>query len=130
MATTHNEYFRPVNRKSVKGLKQRPAELIEEILQRPGNTATREYLEQPYESFLGYESNRKSCSNCGAKLGDGEFIWSWGEYHCGKWRTVRHFCRLCFQEEVRDVLLSHVAKCGCKVELIGKDGELPEWLTI
>jgi hypothetical protein len=74
-------------------------------------------------------SNRKSCPTCGTKL-NGESIWSWGEYHIGKWRTVKHFCRQCFPREVRQPLKKHSSDCGCNITLVAKNAELPEWLSI
>lgn len=72
---------------------------------------------------------RKSCPSCHSKL-KGEAIWSWGEYHNGKWRTVKHFCRGCFPIEVAVPLKQHNSECGCNISLVGKSTTLPEWLTI
>jgi len=74
---------------------------------------------------------RKSCPCCKAKLQEGEHIWSWGEYLHGKWRTVKHFCKECFVEEVREPLLKHQAECGCGIAVVCTGWEMqPEWLTL
>lgn len=74
---------------------------------------------------------RKSCPSCKEKLQPGEKIWSWGEYVHGKWRTVDHFCKSCFQENVKSRLTGHSVDCGCSITLVGYGGgELPEWLTL
>jgi len=74
---------------------------------------------------------RKSCPTCKAKLPAGESPWAWGEY-AGFRRTVKHFCRACFQAEVVALLVEHGGKCGCTIELCARSGygPLPEWLTL
>lgn len=126
----HNEWFRKVNVRYINGLRHRDPALIEEILARPGNTMTREQLEEPYNSIVGVESSRKSCPTCGEKLEKDEFIWSWGEYINAKWRTVKHFCKACFPREVQEPLSSHTDDCGCIVNLVSRGEELPDWLTL
>jgi hypothetical protein len=126
----HNEWFRTVCLKYVKGIKYREPELIEEILSRPDNTLTRERLEQGYETIIDIVSSRKSCPCCKAKLPPNEFVWSWGEYHNAKWRTVKHFCRQCFPTEVQQPLLSHGSDCGCQINLISKSDIEPDWITL
>lgn len=60
-----------------------------------------------------------------------ESVWSWGEYICGKWRTVDHFCERCFHTSVFVRVSGHTVTCGCMVHLIGYRGEvLPSWLTL
>ena len=73
---------------------------------------------------------RKSCPLCKAKLGPREWIWSWGEYVRGKWRTVKHFCKECYPEEVRKPLLRHTEECGCNVTIVVKHAVRPEWLEL
>lgn len=73
---------------------------------------------------------RKSCPCCDTKLEAGEQIWSWGEYVRGKWQTVKHFCKSCFQAEVADKLRDHQAECDCNITLVAKGCRLPEWLTL
>ena len=75
-------------------------------------------------------SNRKSCPCCKTKLQPNESIWSWGEYHNAKWRTVKYFCQSCFPKEVKEPLLSHGNKCGCDISLVARSEPLPEWLTL
>jgi hypothetical protein len=73
---------------------------------------------------------RKSCPECGAALAPGESVWSWGEYVRAKWRTVAHFCKDCYQDRVRKLLLDHQRGCGCGVSLVAYGGgRLPDWLT-
>jgi len=135
---THNEYFRRVFVKTVHGYKTREQELVDEILardpvstnHRTGQPWTREELEAPYSTIVGYESRRKSCPNCGDKLEESEWVYSWGEYINVKWNTVTHFCKHCFQKDVQQRLIAHRDGCGCDFDLIGKDGELPDWLTL
>ena len=74
--------------------------------------------------------NRKSCPTCGEKLQNGESIWSWGEYVRAKWRTVKHFCKACFEEEVRGLLIDHAGDCGCNITLVVREIETPEWLKL
>ena len=74
--------------------------------------------------------NRKSCPCCKAKLAENESIWSWGEYVSGKWRTVKYFCRNCFEAEVASLLVSHADDCGCLITLVGYHCTLPDWLGL
>lgn len=73
--------------------------------------------------------NRKSCPTCKKKLEAGESIWSWGEYLNAKWRTILHFCKNCYEEEVKQKLQSHAAECGCNITLVYKD-PAPDWLKL
>lgn len=75
-------------------------------------------------------NNRKSCPCCKTKLTQSELIWSWGEYRYGKWTTVKHFCRSCFESEVQKPLSSHTDDCGCQVNLIVKSIIQPDWLQL
>lgn len=69
--------------------------------------------------------------NCGAQYKEGGHVWSWGEYVRAKWYTVKWFCEKCFHYEVKDLLTGHTDTCGCKVNLVGYQGQqLPEWLTL
>ena len=82
------------------------------------------------EWFRSVMPKRKSCPNCGEKLLPGEQIWSWGEYVRAKWRTVQHFCKLCFPA-IQQALQQHAGGCGCKFELVMYRGESqPEWLVL
>lgn len=74
--------------------------------------------------------NRKSCPTCRAKIEQGESIWSWGEYIRAKWCTVKHFCKKCYDAEVRQPLLAHSGPCGCTITLQIREHEKPEWLTL
>lgn len=74
--------------------------------------------------------NRKSCPLCKTKLEPNESIWSWGNYVCAKWRTIKHFCKNCYVEEVLKPLTDHTDDCGCTVQLIVKGGGRPEWLKL
>lgn len=73
---------------------------------------------------------RKSCPLCKERLPHGEVIWSWGEYHNGRWNTVKHFCCQCFRKQVLSELLRHKDSCGCEITLVGKYSNLPAWLTL
>lgn len=73
---------------------------------------------------------RKSCPNCKAKLAPGESIWSWGNYVIAKWRTIMHFCKDCFPNDVAKKLTDHTDECGCSVQFITKGAPRPEWLTV
>lgn len=74
-------------------------------------------------------NNRKSCPTCKNKL-NGESIWSWGEYVCGKWRTVDYFCKSCFERNVKTRLVTHKDDCGCNFELVPYHTNLPTWLSL
>jgi hypothetical protein len=73
--------------------------------------------------------NRKSCPKCHEKLAPSELIWSWGEYHVCKWRTVAHFCVACWPE-LRERLLAHRNSCGCEFTLVPYHCILPSWLSL
>lgn len=74
-------------------------------------------------------NNRKSCPNCKAKLGFGEWVWSWGEYIYAKFNRVQYVCKQCWPE-VRDKLNSHTDGCGCKVTLVVMGAPQPNWMTL
>lgn len=79
--------------------------------------------------------NRKSCPNCHYKLGQGESIYSWGEYTRAKWYTVQYFCKTCWDTSYSQCpkkrLIEHAKPCGCEFNLVGYQGEkLPSWLTL
>lgn len=74
---------------------------------------------------------RKSCPHCYTRLEQNESIWSWGEYHHGKWYTVMYFCKACFHTDVQAKLHAHSALCRCQFNLIGYGcSQLPLWLTL
>ena len=75
-------------------------------------------------------NNRKSCPCCRNKLEPGESIWSWGQYVCAKWQTVKYFCKNCFVEQVKKPLTDHTADCGCEIQIIIKDSPKCDWLTL
>lgn len=60
-------------------------------------------------------SGRKSCPACKAKTTQ---FFSWGEYVRAKWRTVKHFCQLCYPNDVEKELVRHALACGCTFELV------------
>lgn len=77
---------------------------------------------------------RKACP-CGSNSKRGapkHQVYSWGEYHNTKWRTVDYFCECCFQERVAKQLVVHAGGCGCVFELCARSGygPLPEWLKM
>jgi hypothetical protein len=77
------------------------------------------------EYFRSTTAKRCPCGNKGLT------VWSWGEYHIGKWNTVKWFCERCFEERVKGLLCGHTETCGCTVNIIGYHGEeLPQWLTM
>jgi hypothetical protein len=69
---------------------------------------------------------KRTCS-CGQKKTE---VYSWGEYVCGKWRTVDYVCQSCFPQVVNR-LQSHKDDCGCEFNLVGYRGQaLPQWLAL
>jgi len=84
------------------------------------------------EWFQPLSTNRKSCPTCKTKFPPGETAHAWGEYAHAKWHTVKHFCRACFDAEVRRPLLAHAGPCGCTITLCARSGHgpLPDWLTL
>lgn len=72
-------------------------------------------------------NNRKSCSNCKVKL-QGKALYSWGEYHNVRWRTVLHFCESCYDESVYQPLVSHTRQCGCDIALVYRGIDRPKFL--
>lgn len=122
-----NIYFRPVHTKQVIIKKRRPQHLIDEILARPDNKHTREFLEEPYDSYGGIISSRKSCSECGDKLEPDEFVWSVGIYQCAKWRTVDRFCKHCIGTSKVQGLTAEYPDAPFQ----GYQGvSLPKWISI
>jgi len=74
---------------------------------------------------------RKSCPNCNHKLPDRERVWSWGQYNRSTWKTIMHFCKHCFIQDIKPNLERHVVSCDCSVELVAYSNNLlPEWLNI
>ena len=74
---------------------------------------------------------RKSCPTCKTKLESGEAVWRWFEYGGCRQFTVKHFCKNCFEREVRSVLLDHADDCGCTIELVRRGrSPMPAWLTL
>lgn len=70
---------------------------------------------------------KRSCE-CGAKRVD---TFAWGEYVCGKWRTVAHFCANCFHERVQTRLIAHAKTCGCAFNLTARSGHtIPPWIRM
>ncbi len=74
--------------------------------------------------------DRKSCPECKTKLDPGQSIWSWFEYRITRQHIVKRFCKHCFEENVKKLLVDHVADCGCAVNLVGYHTGLPSWLTL
>lgn len=70
---------------------------------------------------------KKTCP-CGQKKTE---VFAWGEYHCGKWRTISHFCQSCFPD-IQKQLNTHAGSCGCSFELKARSGHgpLPEWIKM
>lgn len=78
-------------------------------------------------------ARKARCPSCSKPVPQTETLWSWGEYVYGKWRTVKHFCRECYVEEVQTPLMSHADDCGCKIVLNirGVTPETcPDWLIL
>lgn len=71
--------------------------------------------------------NRKSCPTCKQKL-EGDSIWSWGEYSNARWYTVKHFCKKCYNQEVKPLLIQHEKECGCSFNLCSRNGEKLDFL--
>lgn len=73
-----------------------------------------------------FQGISKTSCPCGQKHVQ---VYSWGEYHNAKWRTVDHFCQDCFKERVLSRLVSHVSDCGCSFAFKARSGHsLPDWL--
>lgn len=69
---------------------------------------------------------RKNCQ-CGNK---GQ-VYSWGEYHNAKWRTIKHFCQNCYVSAVKSELHSHMFKYDCEIELRARSGyRLAEFIEL
>jgi hypothetical protein len=65
------------------------------------------------------------------KGGVDSVVYAWGEYHNGKWRTIRYVCEACFQSVVIPRLVSHVGGCGCSFVLAPRSGHsLAPWITL
>lgn len=59
-------------------------------------------------------------------------VWIWGEYVCGKWRTIQKVCECCFSSQVIPRLAAHAAPCGCTFALCARSGYAPlaPWLKL
>jgi hypothetical protein len=59
-------------------------------------------------------------------------VYSWGEYHNARWRTVQLVCEICFASEVIPRLVSHAGDCGCTFQLCAKSGSggLASWIKM
>ena len=68
----------------------------------------------------------KSCPTCHCKLSANESIWSWGEYACYQWYTLKYFCKRCYETEVIQPLFQHAKKSGCTLTCVYIDRQ-PEW---
>lgn len=70
---------------------------------------------------------KRSCP-CNKKKTD---VFAWGEYVCGKWRTVDYFCESCFESRVVSRLISHKNDCGCSFALVARSGySIPAWIKM
>jgi len=127
---THNEWFQAVKVKTLIGEVTRSPEMVEHILKHsPG--MSREILEKPYQAIIGSESSRKSCPTCKAKLESSEFIWSWGEYHNARFRSITHFCKSCFSDNVLAPMAKHTDECGCVIAFRRRGSiPMPAWLFL
>ena len=74
--------------------------------------------------FMPIVRRKCECGNRGQ-------VYSWGEYHNGKWRTVKHFCQSCYSEVVRNKLHTYMNLHECEIELRARSGHrIPEWITL
>jgi hypothetical protein len=88
-------------------------------------------VRQHNEYFRSVAAERKSCKECKSKFVNGEVQWCWGEYSRLRWYTITWFCKHCFDNRVKNRLLSHSKPCGCMVNILAYRGEtLPEWLSL
>lgn len=70
---------------------------------------------------------KRTCP-CGEKKTE---VYGWGEYVIGKWRTVDHFCRKCFQTRVLAPLRDHADDCGCSITFQPRSGyRLPDFIRV
>lgn len=74
-----------------------------------------------------FKSIVKTTCSCGKKKTS---VFSWGEYVCGKWRTIDYVCEGCFPQAANR-LITHAQECGCEFNLVGYRGTiLPSWLKM
>ncbi len=73
--------------------------------------------------------NRKSCTNCKAKLEPGANLFSWGEYKYAKFRHIKDVCKACWPELAKR-LQEHKGDCGCEFELVACGASKPEWMKL
>lgn len=75
-----------------------------------------------------FQPLKKTTCSCGAKKTE---CFAWGEYSRGKWYTVDHFCKNCFDEKIIPRLTSHAKDCGCSFNLIPRSGyTIPDWIKL
>lgn len=87
-------------------------------------------LRQHNEWFAPLKKDKCPTCKCGGKRNPVE-VYAWGEYHIGKWRTVKHFCSACFAAEVVEPLMNHADDCGCVINLVPRSGyQLPNWIRL
>lgn len=86
---------------------------------------------QHNEHFTTILANgRKSCMTCKVKFTpENPAQWTWFEYHNVRRYTVKRFCAVCFDAEVKQPLLQHVGPCKCMVNLV-VHGYQPDWLCL
>lgn len=75
--------------------------------------------------------NRKSCTNCRARLGPGESIWCCGAYVRVKWRNQFDCCKECWPGWAAR-LVAHERDCPehCSINLVAYHTSLPDWMTL
>jgi hypothetical protein len=70
----------------------------------------------------------KTSCPCGCKKVQ---VFSWGEYHCAKWRTVDYFCQSCFASRILSRFIQHAGPCGCSFNLVARSGHsIPDWIKM
>jgi hypothetical protein len=58
-------------------------------------------------------------------------VYALGNYVYGRWRTVKHFCQVCYKDRVVSLLIDHAGGCGCTFELQARSGHsLPPWIRL
>lgn len=78
------------------------------------------------------ESGRKTCPHCKSLKRDMKDprVFAMGEYITAKWHNlVDRFCEFCFDERIETNLIRPSVQLGVKINFIGKDCQLPWFLT-
>ena len=75
-----------------------------------------------------FMSMSKTSCPCGERKTS---VYAWGQYVHGRWRTIEHFCRVCFESRVIGRIMAHAEPCGCVFKFNVRSGNrIPDWIRL